>query len=147
MRNRSRNRACMEPRLPCSTPFPKHRGETSALQEISVDGTNSVNDKSAVYCGWPQSRDARSLSHADSCALCICRGCCAPPLQGPATLYGAAHPAGFLCRGAFPLQMRLGTCKRQLLLSFPLEAKKRCLLLPSVQHEFLAWTAATQNQH
>lgn len=59
-------------RLHCSTQFPKRRGKTDALQEITANGTNTVNDKSPVYCGWPQTRDARSLSHA---FLCICCGC------------------------------------------------------------------------
>lgn len=66
-------------RLHCSTKFPKRRGKTNALQEITANGTNTVNDKSPVYCGWPQTRDARSLSHAFLSA--VAAG--APPFAAP----------------------------------------------------------------
>lgn len=82
--------------------IPKAQGETSALQEISVDGTNSVNDKSAVYCGWPQSRDARSLSHADSCASAVAAvlPLCRALQRSMGLLILQASSAGelFLCR-------------------------------------------------
>lgn len=64
----------------------------------------------------PEAQAMQILPH-----LC---GCWCSSLWGPAVLCGASHPPGFICLGFFLGRWDLASAKKQLLPSFPLEAKK-----------------------